>query len=100
MSKIFDMDPTVIVAIIGATGTVLAAFVSVRRQTKQARLESNEQHGVLLTIVEMIKDRTDDISDDVKNVRHDLQRHIADHDATVKPDAPQPKKRVAAKKPK
>lgn len=100
MPKILDMDPTVIVAIIGAAGTVLAAFVSVRRETRKARYESNQQHGVLLSLVEVIKDRTADISDDVKDVRRDLQHHLADHSATSAPEAPQPKKRAATRKPK
>ena len=96
-----DMDTAVIVAIIGAAATVVASFVSVRRETKQFRQESNDQHGLLLSYVETIRDRTDDIAVAVKTVSNNLDAHIADHAINAESPPPAaPKKKVPARKPK
>lgn len=98
---ILAMDTAVIVAIIGAAATVVASFISVRRETKQFRRESSDQHGVLLSYVEVIRDRTDDISAAVKTVSTNLAAHIAEHaNAAEEPPAAPVKKKVPARKPK
>lgn len=76
-----DMNPAIIAAIIGAAGSVVAAFISVLKGQRQFRNESSEQHGVLLAMVERTFERTTDIHMDLMDVKKDLSNHIAEHDS-------------------
>lgn len=86
-----DMNPAIIAAIIGAAGSVVAAFISLLKGQRQFREESNHQHGVLLEMVEKTFMRTTDIHMDLMDVKKDLSDHLAEH------DSPPPKKKPAKK---
>lgn len=96
------MDSAIIVAIIGGAATVVAAFVSVKRGQNALRDESSSQHGVLADLIKSLTVQSDNIYDDLQEVKSNLKDHLVSHDtADAKPATPtrsaaKPKK--AAKK--
>lgn len=94
---IADMDTPIIVAIIGAVATVLAGLLQLRKETRQFRRESSDQHGALMTLVKMVADATDEIEDDLKDLKRDLADHISNHDAKASPPAKKTVRRTPPK---
>ena len=93
------MNPAIITAIIGAAGSVVAAFVTVHRGQQKFRNESSEQHGVLFDLVEQTFRKTGDIQLDILDVKKELHRHLDSHDEIVFVDElPPVRKKPAAKK--
>ena len=95
------MEPAIIAAIVGAAGTVLAALVTIVKETKQFRNESNTQHGVLMDMVERTYVRTKTIHDDLREVKLELDNHLEVHKGvTFVDELPPVKKKPAPKKAK
>lgn len=99
MSRMDDMDPVIITAIIGAAGSIVAAFVSVHRGQQRFRNESSEQHGVLFGLVEETLRNTNKIHLDINDVKKEFRKHLDSHDEIVFVDElPPVRKKPAAKK--
>ena len=93
------MDPVIITAIIGAAGSIVAAFISVHRGQQKFRTESSEQHGVLFGLVEQTLRNTNKIHLDITDVKKELKKHLDSHDEIVFVDElPPVRKKPAAKK--
>lgn len=95
------MEPAIIAAIVGAAGTVLAALVTIVKETKQFRNESNTQHGLLMDMVERTYIRTKTIHEDLQEVKLELDNHLEVHKGvTFIDELPPLKKKPAPKKSK
>lgn len=96
------MLTAIVVAVIGALGTVLAAMVTtLQRRQAEFRKESSDQHGVLMGLVKNIDKRTIDTAITVKVLAHQMQDHLADHGekpSEVTTTEKTPKKRTAVRK--
>jgi hypothetical protein len=96
------MLTAIVVAAIGAFGTVLAAMVTtLQRRQAEFRQESSDQHGVLMGLVKNIDKRTMDTSITVKVLTHQMQDHLASHGeqpAEVSTTEKAPRKRTTVRK--
>lgn len=95
-SMIAVMDPAIIVAIIGAAATIVAAFIALKKEQSALRNESSSQHGVLADLIRSVAVQSDNIYDDLQEVKTSLKDHLASHDKPETKPAPRAKK--AAKK--
>lgn len=98
MSSISDMNPAIIAAIIGAAGSILAAFVSLHRGQRKFRNESTEQHGVLYDLVSQTYSNTTEIRSDLMEVKGELRKHLAEHEEIVFIDEVPPVRKKPSKK--
>lgn len=92
------MNPAIIAAIIGAAGSVVAAFVSLHRGQQKFRNESSEQHGVLFDLVSQTHLNTTEIRLDLIEVRGELQKHLSEHEEIVFVDELPPVRKKSTKK--
>ena len=92
------MNPAIIAAIIGAVGSVVAAFVSVHRGQQKFRRESSQQHGVLYDLLNQTHVNTTEIRLDLIDVKRELKDHLAEHEEIVFIDEVPPPRKKSTKK--